>query len=264
MEKNPQNEAASRSLDNVRVVLVGPLYGGNLGATCRAMLNCGISNLYVVNRHPELDMEKARRRALSATYLLDECTQTETLAEAVKDCSVIAGTTARMGLYRCHAKSPREWAPRLLEAAQNNQVAIVFGPEDKGLANEDLALCTHIIQIPSSELYVSLNLSHAVMVICHELFILSGQFNNAAYEWTPEAPSELRERMFEMWEKTLLRIGFMEHQKATHIMFGLRRILSRGKLTVSDIKILMGIARQAHWAADAHPEKPPEEKNPST
>lgn len=237
-------------LDNIRVVLIGPLYGGNLGATCRAMMNCGLTKLVIAEPRDDIDMAEAQIRAYRAIDVLNSRQEYATLAEAVADCGLIAGTTARMGLYRSHAKSPREWAPRLLQAAERHPVAVVFGPEDKGMSNEHLALCTQIIQIPSSPLYTSLNLSHAVMVCCYELFVASEQFDNAAYQWTPEAPSELRERMFEMWRETLLHIGFMEKEKADHMMYGLRRILSRGPLSVSDVKILMGMARQSRWAAE--------------
>jgi tRNA C32,U32 (ribose-2'-O)-methylase TrmJ len=85
------------------------------------------------------------------------------------------------------------------------------------------------------------------MICCHEIYVASGEFENAAYEWTPDAPSEFRERMFRMWRQTMLDVGFMKEDKAQHMMMGLRRILSRGKLTISDVKILMGIARQTQW-----------------
>ena len=210
-----------------------------------------------------MDMDEARIRAYHSVEVLDHRKEFPTLAEAIADCGLVAGATARIGLYRSHAKSPREWAPKLLEAAHNNPIALVFGPEDKGMSNEHLSLCTQIIQIPSSPLYTSLNLSHAVMVCCYELYLASEQFENAAYEWTPEAPSELRERMFEMWRETLLHIGFMEQEKADHMMYGLRRILSRGSLSISDVKILMGMARQAHWAADHKGMSPGSESSPS-
>lgn len=237
-------------LTNIRVVLISPVYGGNIGAVCRAMMNCGMTDLVIAEPRNDVNMEEARIRAYHANEVLSARREYPTLSEAVADCGLVAGTTARMGLYRSHARSPREWAPHLLAAADNNRVALVFGPEDKGMNNEHLALCTQIIQIPSSPMYTSLNLSHAVMICCHELFVASGTFEDAAHEWSPEAPSELRERMFAMWRETLLAIGFMKDDKADHMMLGLRRILSRGHLSENDVKILMGMARQSKWVAD--------------
>jgi tRNA C32,U32 (ribose-2'-O)-methylase TrmJ len=79
-------------------------------------------------------------------------TECASLGEAVRDCGLVMGTTARPGLYRQHARTPREWAPLALAAAETTRVALVFGQEDNGLPNEDLALCTQIIQIPTSAL----------------------------------------------------------------------------------------------------------------
>ena len=246
MVSSSERPGLSDALRNVRIVLVRPIYGGNIGAVARAMKNMGIRDLALVNPRPDVDWNEARQRAYRALDILESQRRFASLAAAVADCGLVAGTTARPGLYREHARTPREWAPRLLEAALDMPVALVFGPEDSGLTNEEIAVCTQIIQIPSSEDYPSLNLSHAVMVCCYELFVASGTFFPRE-ERSPEAPSHLRERMFAMWRSALLAIGFMDEQKADHMMMGLRRILSRGPLTVADVKILMGIARQAQW-----------------
>jgi tRNA/rRNA methyltransferase len=236
-------------LDNIRVVLVSPLYGGNIGAVCRALMNCGMTQLVIAEPRDDVDMDEARQRAYRAIDVLENRKEFPTVAEAVADCGLVAGTTARIGLYRAHAKSPREWAPDLLKGAATGPVALLFGPEDKGLSNDHLSLCTQMIQIPSSPMYRSLNLSHAVMICLHEIYVASDDFEDAAYEWSPEARNAQRERMFEMWRETLLEVGFMKEDKAPHMMMGIRRILSRGKLTESDVKILMGMARQCQWAA---------------
>ncbi len=235
-------------LDNIRVVLVGPLYGGNVGSACRAMKNMGVSRLCLVAPSPDLDETEARTMACHAADVYEARRVFGSLREAVADCGLVAGTTARPGLYRAHARTPRAWAPGLLEAAAAAPVALVFGPEDRGLSNEELAPCTHIVQIPSSGAYPSLNLAQAVLVCCYELFTAADVFEPPA-EPSPEAPSALRERMFAMWREALLAVGFMGEDKADHMMLGLRRILARGLLTVSDVRILMGIARQTRWMA---------------
>jgi tRNA/rRNA methyltransferase len=237
------------SLSNVKVVLVEPLYGGNVGSVCRAMMNMGLSRLVVVGGTARLDMDEARTFAYRAAGLLETMETAGTLAEAVADCGLVAGTTARVGLYRDHSRTPREWAPTLLQAAAQGPVAMVFGREDKGLTNDELALCTQFVQIPSTDSYTSLNLAQAVMVCCYELYLAEGSFQ-PSQEKFPEATSEQRERMFGLWQKALLDIGFMEDDKSTHMMLGLRRILSRGSLTDADVRILMGIARQTQWCAD--------------
>lgn len=235
------------SLSNIRVVLVGTLYGGNLGSVCRAMKNMGLSRLCLVDPNGALDWAEADKLALYATDILQARQTYPTLAEAVADCGLVAGTSARVGFYRDHARTPRDWAPVLLQAAVSNQVALVFGREDKGLTNEELALCTQIIQIPSSQEYLSLNLAQAVMICCYELFVASGTFLPSS-EKSVEAPSRMRERMFEAWEKALLANGFMTPEKGGHMMMGIRRIFSRGTLTDADVRILIGMAQQALWS----------------
>jgi tRNA/rRNA methyltransferase len=237
-------------LQNIRIILVEPKYAGNIGSVCRVMMNMGITDLALVSPGEHLDWDEARKLAFRAEPVIDRIQKFPTLAEAVADCTVVAGTSARTGFYRDHAFLPRDLAPVLLDSAAHHPCALVFGREDKGLFNEELALCTHILNIPSSELYRSLNLSHAVMVCCYELFLLA---NNPSYappeECSPEADGRMRERLYEAWSAMMLETGFCEPEKLDHMMLGLRRIFSRGKLTVNDIKILLGLAKQARWAA---------------
>lgn len=234
------------SLDNIRVVLVGTIYGGNVGSVCRAMANMGVSDLALVSPR-NLDMDEARKMACHATEILDNRTEVATFAEAVADCGAVFGTTSRRGLYRQHVRSPREWAPRALEAAGTGRVALVFGREDNGLNNDEIGLCTHLIRIPTAE-YVSLNVAQAVLICLYELLLAVGTYVPPE-EKSPEAPSEIRERMYVMWRESLLGIGFMQEDKADHMMLGIRRIFSRGRLTADDVRILMGVARQMGWVS---------------
>lgn len=236
------------SLDRIRIVLTRPLYGGNVGAACRAMMNMGIGELAVVAPTLPLDEDEVHKMALHAFGLYQQRTEYSTLAAAVADCHVVAGTSARGGLYRAHCRTAREWAPELLASASAGPVAVVFGPEDDGLRNDELMLCTRLIEIPSSPAYRSLNLAQAVLICCYELYLASGRFVPSD-EASPEAASSARERMFAVWEAMLLHIGFMEPDNAFHMMQGVRRIFSRGTLTDRDVRILMGIARQADWCA---------------
>lgn len=234
------------SLADIRIVLVSPIYGGNVGSVCRAMANMGFSDLAIAAPR-DIDMNEARMMACHALDILDSRTEYPDLAEAVADCGTVMGATARAGLYRCHARTPREWSHRALDAARTGKAALVFGTEDNGLSNDELALCTQILQIPTTDEFKSLNVAQAVMVCCYEIFIANGSYMGPE-EKSPEAPSDVRERMFAIWRETLLQTGFMEEDKADHMMLGLRRILSRGALTMNDVKIMMGIARQSAWA----------------
>ena len=237
------------NLDNIRIVLTRPLYGGNVGSVCRAMMNMGLSDLAVVSPSLGLHEVEVRKMSLHAVELYHQRSDFQTLAEAVADCHVVAGATARGGLYRAHSRTLRAWAPELIASAQAGKVAVVFGPEDHGLTNEEVALCNRLIEIPSTERYRSINLAQAVMICCYELYTAADLFQPDP-ERSPEATSVQRERMYGFWEKALLNIGFMDADTSEHMMQGVRRILSRGSLTDRDVRILMGIARQADWVAD--------------
>lgn len=236
------------ALDQIRVVLVSPIYAGNVGAVCRAMKNMGLRDLAIAAPVGPLDYMAARTIACHADDVLDGRREFPTLSEAVADCGLVAGATGRAGLYREHARTPREWAPRLLAAAADARVALVFGPEDNGLSTRDLAICTQIVKIPVAPAYPSINLAQAVMICCYELYVTAGLFAPPA-EKTVEAASSMRETMFAKWRAALLAIGFMEEDKADHMMLGLRRILSRGTLTQKDVQILLGMAAQTLWCA---------------
>ncbi len=241
-------------LDNIRIVLVNSIYGGNVGSACRAMMNMGLSQLVLVNPRSGMDMNDAAAMACHAGDILQNRKEFPTVAEAVADCGLVAGTSNRGGLYREHSKTPHEWAPRLLQAAQDTPVAILFGSEDNGLSLDDLALCTQFIRIPSSENYKSLNVAMSVMICAYELFVASGTFE-PPQERSLESSSAMRETMFAKWRQALLDIGFMTPDTADHMMLGIRRILSRGTLTEKDVQILLGMASQTQWAANQLPRK---------
>ena len=234
-------------LDNIRIVLVSPLYGGNIGSACRAMANMGLSDLAIAAPRRN-DMGEARMMACHAIDILDNREEYPDLASAVADCGLVIGTTARLGLYRQHVRTARELAPVALKSAHNTKVALVFGREDNGLSNSELALCTQLLRIPTTNEYESINMSQAVLICCYEMFVATEVYEEPI-EKSEIATSELRERMFEIWKETLFEIGFMKDDKAEHMMLGLRRLLSRGELSVDDVKIMMGVARQSLWAA---------------
>ncbi|MCC5845721.1 MAG: hypothetical protein JJU05_15845 [Verrucomicrobia bacterium] len=247
---------APSPLDHIRIVCVNTLYGGNIGSICRAMKNCGLNHLTLVNPDPDLDQIELRKMALKALPVYQNRTETATLDEAVADCGAVAVTSGIDGFHREQARTPRDWAPELLGiAATGSPVALVFGAEDKGLCNDDLKRGTHWIRIPSDPEYSSLNLSQAVLICAHELYVANGSFT-LQDERSPPAAHAFRERMFDTWAETCLSTGFCDEDKLNHMMMGLRRIFSRGAVTENDVKIMLGLARQCDWAAKNTPAPP--------
>tara|TARA_B100000945_G_scaffold321620_1_gene337751 strand:+ start:7517 stop:8269 length:753 start_codon:yes stop_codon:yes gene_type:complete len=160
--------------NNVCVVLVNPEHDGNIGAVARTMLNFGINDLRVVGRSG-LWSEETRRRAKNAQEVLDRSKNVDTIEEALKDCSLVVGTSGKREdgdrTSMRHFLVPEELPDRL--SGVDGRVAIVFGPEGKGLLNEQLSMCDLLVTIPTWEGYPILNLSHAVSIICFSWYVNS-------------------------------------------------------------------------------------------
>jgi len=235
-------------LDNIRVVLVGTLYTGNVGSSCRAMANMGIRHLRLAAPNLQNSWDEGERLAVHATDIMNAREEFATFEEAVADCVAVVGTTAREGLYRQHVKAPRDCAADILSLAAQGPVAVVFGREDKGLLNEEVAQCTHLVRIPVDEGYTSINLSQAVLITCYELFTASGRYE-PPHEKAPPAPQAQKMQLMKNWSEMLCEIGFMKEVQAEHFMQGFHRVFSRGVFTRDDAALMLGVARQARWAA---------------
>jgi tRNA/rRNA methyltransferase len=231
--------------DNIRIVLVRPHGAANTGAVARVMKNMGLRDLALV-RPAFRRRFWARTMAVHAVDVLESAHTYDTLAHAVADCGLVAGTTCRQGPYRNHPLTPRQAAAELVHSAATNKVALVFGPEDHGLSNHDLQLTQMVIKIPSHETYPSLNLAQAVAVCCYELFVA----DTSAVSGEPAgvlASSADTELMFERLQHAFLSIGFLLRDNPEHIMYALRSMLGRARLEERDVRILLGLARQIEW-----------------
>ena len=165
---------------NISIVLYKPKYAGNIGSVARAAKNMRISNIIVVGK-TDFDREEMQQRSTHlAADVLDQIQYCERIDEALGGFNYIVGTTARLGKARGPFIAPRAAARDIADISQKNKVALLFGPEDTGLANEELRLCHAVVTIPTSREFTSLNLSHAVMILCYEIFIASSPVTTSA------------------------------------------------------------------------------------
>ena len=235
------------NLENVTIVLKGPKFPGNIGSAARCAMNMGISQMIVVGNR-DLDNEEVRQMATHvAKHIVEGIRHFDTLDEALAGFSWVVGTTARQGSGRGPAVSPRRMAEILVGLSKKNEIALLFGPEDKGLTNDDLRFCQTVVTIPTVG-FKSLNLSHAVMVICYELMIARMEQDNGH---APKLASvkEL-EGMYAQLKETLLAIGFLLPDNPDYWMMHLRRLFARTTLLAREVKILRGICRQIEWYGD--------------
>jgi tRNA/rRNA methyltransferase len=190
------------SLERIRVVLVRPKSSGNVGAVARAMKNTGIGDLVLVAPR-RFRPFPANAMAVHAADVLDRMRIESTLAAAVSDASWVVGTTCRPGAYRRRAMTPRDAAAEIVRVAGGHTVALVFGPEDHGLSNEDLKLCHELVTIPTHAGYSSLNVSQAVLVCLYEIFLAR---HPARAEPATLATSDQLEQMISRLRDAFMRI----------------------------------------------------------
>jgi TrmH family RNA methyltransferase len=233
------------------VVLVRPRHSGNVGAAARALRNMGLDRLVLVAPARRFDPDRAATLAVHARDVIDACRIVDTLEEAVFDCGLVVGTTSRPSALRAGATSPRSAAPEILATAARSEVALVFGPEDHGLSNEELALCQRVLTIPSSATYPSLNLAQSVLLCAYELLLAdSAEAGDGQPAAEARASCGRLEFLYRRLEEVLLRVGFLHAGNAVHMMRSLRRIFGRAALREHDVQILLGMLRQVQWAAD--------------
>lgn len=241
------------NLDNIRIVLVNTTHPGNIGGVARAMKNMGLSRLVLVS--PEkFPHEQATWRAASAEDLLGSAVVVDTVEAAIADCQFVVGTSARERRIPWPLLDPRGCAGRIAAHSQTEQVAVLFGREDRGLTNEELQLCNLHLNIPTSAQYSSLNLAMAVQIVCYELRMHLVQPELAAAEdalWdTPFATAENMERFYVHLEQTLTELEFLDPAAPRQLMARLRRLYGRVRLDEMELNILRGILTETRkWVA---------------
>ena len=230
-------------LDHIAIVLVRPKIPENIGAAARIAWNMGINRLIVVRDNLPDREAMAKMATHKAAHLIDTIEIYPNLPEALATFTVVVGTTARRGRQRYVTHTPRELVDALLPQLPNNQVAIIFGPEDTGLTNDDLKYCQMASAIPTAD-FSSLNLAQAVAIHCYELHygIIHAAKN---MQHAPQLATSFElESMYAYLEKSLLEIDFMEKVSHTYWMSNIRNFFSRVRLTSKDANIIRGVSKK--------------------
>ncbi|MDP2560561.1 tRNA (cytosine(32)/uridine(32)-2'-O)-methyltransferase TrmJ [Psychrobium sp. 1_MG-2023] len=225
-------------LPKVKVVLVGTTHPGNIGSVARAMKTMGLSDLVLVDPQTEID-EKSHALASGARDVLSEATIVDTLEEAVADCGLVVGSSARSRTLPWPMLDPRECGIKLMSEVGNYPVAVVFGRENSGLTNEELQLCQFHVCIPANPEYSSLNLAMAVQTICYEIRMAALTEIKPVEEAYPD--SAKLEGYYAHLEDTLNDIGFIVKAHPGQVMTKLRRLYNRARPEEVELNILRGI-----------------------
>lgn len=244
-----QNSSPVFTLNDVRVVMVDTSHPGNIGAAARAMKTMGLADLCLVSPK-NFPAREASDRATGAQDVLDQAKVVDTLDDAIADCGLVVGASARSRTLPWPMLNPRELADRVAEHPPGSKVAILFGRESSGLTNEELARCHYHVHIPSNPEFSSLNVASAVQVIVYELrmreVLAEAQTERAwGVEWDqPPANSQQLEGLFNHWQQTLVEIDFLDPTNPRTLMSKLRRLILRAQPDEIEANILRGMLTQ--------------------
>ncbi len=229
-------------LPNITVVIVNPLTPGNVGFAVRVLANFGVSNLRIVGEDPRND-QFAQMFSVRAVDILERAGIFPNLEEALSDMHASWAATARVGRNHSvtRAAVPLPELPDPLSVP--GQVALVFGREDAGLTNEEIALCDLAFTIPASKDYPSLNLSHAVAVTLYELFNKYGSEEPPEPTEAKPATREDREIVYGFFDEVVDDLELKDYRKpiAKQVF---RNLLGRAYMTGREVTTLTGVVRK--------------------
>ena len=251
------NAAVSQHLSHVRIVMVNTTLPANIGSALRAMKTMGLIKLVLVAPktypHPDIDA-----LAAGATDLIDQIQIVPTLEDAIKDCHLVFGTSARSRTIPWPLLDARPAAQKSMQAVMQNQqeIAVVFGREDRGLTNEELALANYHVTIPVNTDYGVLNVAQAIQVICYEMRVATLELiekttdtaavmpvtDSQDMHWDePLVTHEQMEQFYPHFEKMLADIEFLDPKNPRLLPLRLRRLFGRIQLDKMEYHLLRGI-----------------------
>lgn len=246
-------DSTDGAFGRVRMVLVGTQHPGNIGSAARALKTMGLARLVLVapERFPHAEAEAL---AAGAGDLLASARVLADPVEAVADCRLVLGCTARDRRIALPVLAPREAAARVAETVRaGGEVALLFGRERTGLDNAELQLCHAAVHIPANPDYSSLNLAAAVQVLAYELrlALLEASAEPAAGDegGEPAATHAQLEGLFAQLAETLDAIDFHKGRSPDSALRKLRRVFLRAGLNAREVRLLRGVLADAQRMA---------------
>ena len=230
---------------NIRIVLVNTAHPGNIGGAARAMKNMGLAELYLVQPR-EYPAPRAVWRAAGARDVLAHATIVESVDEAIADCALVVGTSARERRIPWPLLNPRECGEKIYSEAATHKTALLFGREDRGLTNDELQKCHYHVHIPSNPDYSSLNLATAVQVLAYEIRMasLADEQGNlpALSEWDqPPVTAGDLEFFHEHLATTMAELQFYDPENPKQLLTRMRRLFNRVRMDQMEVSILRGL-----------------------
>ena len=237
----------------IKVVIVEPLGEINLGSIARLCENFEVDELRLVSPRCDPMDPKAQKMAVHGKDFLKTASIYSNLLDAIDDCVRVIATCGRIdhGIIPLHSSmNALKW---LLETNSKEPVAIIFGREDRGLTNSELQMAQKVISLKTSPKYPSLNLSHSVAIILHELHCYRNNTASIKNSINPASAKELNDFIQDA-QKLLLGIGFLHKHTANSRMAKIKNLLQRAEASSQDVSLIRGILRQVRWFSNSkHP-----------
>lgn len=228
--------------ENIVVVLDHPDESRNIGAACRAMANNGVKILRIVGERKNYDEEHIKVLSIHAWPIYQKVEYFSSITEATKDCAISAGTTRRRGKKRKEKLFlPEEFSKHVSSISENSKIAVVFGNERTGLTDEQFAECTVGVTIPSDPEFASLNLSHAVQIICYHMF---REKNPDITGFTPISLERIDETVENITDN-LQKIGFFHITGREDMEKFWRSLLARSAMSESEAQYIEKVFSKA-------------------
>ena len=230
---------------NIRIVLVNTAHPGNIGGAARAMKNMGLAELYLVQPR-EYPAPRAVWRAAGARDVLAHATIVESVDEAIADCALVVGTSARERRIPWPLLNPRECGEKIYREAGSHKTALLFGRVDRGLTNDELQKCHYHVHIPSNPEYSSLNLATAVQVLAYEVRMasLADEQGNLPpltdWDQPPVSAGDL-EFFHEHLAATMADLKFYDPENPKQLLTRMRRLFNRVRMDEMEVSILRGL-----------------------
>ena len=240
-------------IDNLSIVLVATTHPGNIGATARAMKTMGLERLKLVT--PKIfPGAEVTARAAGADDILATAEVYESLQQAVGNCHLVFGTSARLRSFSWPVLAPDIAAAQVIDkAAEGDKVAVVFGRESSGLTNEELECCNAMLHIPTNPAFSSLNVASAVQIVCYEIYKLleqANEQNDRNDDQSGPVSVEQMEKFYEHLEQCSIDIGYLDPEKPRHFMRKMKCLFNRAQLDLNEYQILRGILAAAREKAN--------------
>lgn len=236
-------------LQQIRIVMINTSDSGNLGSAARAMKTMGFSDLRLVAPLDPPTTAKAVARASGAADVLYHAKVVDSLEEAIGDCTLVIGASARMRTIPWPLITPPVLAKLVFSEPGESRVALLFGREDNGLSNEELQRCHYHVTIPANDEYGVLNVAQAIQVLCYQLrqtlieqpapTLDTGGFGMREWDAPPANDDEV-ERFFQHFEQTLLELEFFDPNNPRQLLTRLRRMFNRVRLDRVEVNVLRG------------------------